>query len=326
MSYVRIQRPIARRTASLTVLLFTSWCFAQSPPQQVPIEGAFAAPRWSPDGQMLAVTTSNHRGIYIVKPDGSGLRQITNAEKSGFGFAWSADSKKIAFKSSVRSKKGYLRSLNVATMDGSVQTLVQHEGDMGVPTWLTADSIGLAIDQNAVVLGLDGKVKRQKTAGIVNALSWINSGNNVLFTEEDRVVMLDEKGAKRFFTDEKDGRFYNPVVSPNGGQAVVHNLNGHLYLIDLTKGGCIDLGEGLAASWSPDGKRIVCNVSTDDGHNITSSDIILIDVKAKTRKQITNTADRAEMYAAWAPDGARIAYGDEKTGSIFVHAIEGGAK
>jgi len=59
---------------------------------------------------------------------------------------------------------------------------------------------------------------------------------------------------------------------------------------------------------------------------ITASDIVVIDAATGARKQITRTPDRLEMYPAWSPDGKRIAYGDERTGSIFVQTIEGGDK
>jgi dipeptidyl aminopeptidase/acylaminoacyl peptidase len=66
-----------------------------------PVTGA----QWSPTSDWLAVTIAPGGGlntqIYVVKPDGTGLRRLTDGGKDNNGFdAWTEDGKKIAMDSS----------------------------------------------------------------------------------------------------------------------------------------------------------------------------------------------------------------------------------
>jgi Tol biopolymer transport system component len=58
-------------------------------------------PAWSPDGQMIAFVRLNARlgePIYVVKADGSGLRNLTSKPVGVYAApAWSPDGRKVAF-------------------------------------------------------------------------------------------------------------------------------------------------------------------------------------------------------------------------------------
>jgi Tol biopolymer transport system component len=62
---------------------------------------AALAPSWSPDGSLIAfaATAANQQGLFVVGPDGTGLRRLT-LESPGVAttcrFSWSADSRTIA--------------------------------------------------------------------------------------------------------------------------------------------------------------------------------------------------------------------------------------
>lgn len=65
-----------------------------------------ASPAWSPDGTLIAFTRSAHKGpidlreIYVIGPDGQGLRRVRPATgRGGFTrlYGWLADSRHVAF-------------------------------------------------------------------------------------------------------------------------------------------------------------------------------------------------------------------------------------
>lgn len=61
--------------------------------------GQAAEPEWSPDGKTIAfVETGPKGGIYAIRPDGTGLRRVTDL--SARDLAWSPDGTRIAFSSS----------------------------------------------------------------------------------------------------------------------------------------------------------------------------------------------------------------------------------
>ncbi len=54
---------------------------------------------WSPNGKKIAFTSlrdGNHE-IYVMNPDGSGQKRLTNNSALDIGCLWSPDGKKIAF-------------------------------------------------------------------------------------------------------------------------------------------------------------------------------------------------------------------------------------
>lgn len=314
---------------ALVSLIWIPICLGQGQPRPLPIKGEFAAPQWSPDGQWLGLTTPKYQGIYIVKPDGSGLKQISDEIGAGYRFAWSPDARRIAFKARNVNGQAGKGAVRIAAIDGSgSKTVIESDGDVGLPVWTDNQSIRFTADRKVTVARLaEGKLERQ-AASNAHAVAQAADGKTVIAdaAEDDRIVMIDENGDKKFLTESKDGRFYDVRVSPKGNCVLAHNLaDGHIYVIDLAGGARKDVGEGYAGQWSPDGKRIVCNTSQDDGHQVTAADIVVIDVAGGGRKAVTATPDRFEMYPCWAPDGKKIAYADARSKTIFVQTVEGGA-
>jgi TolB protein len=84
-----------------------------------------SAPSWSPDGRLIAFTRDNAdaytRSIYVVAPDGSGLRRLTQGAQDDDP-AWSPDGRKLAFSRHPRNAFVYWpgrAQLMVVSPDGS---------------------------------------------------------------------------------------------------------------------------------------------------------------------------------------------------------------
>lgn len=65
-------------------------------------------PDWSPDGQWIAFASdrSGELEIWVVRPDGSGLKQITSGPGSKTWPAWSPDGRKILYTGSQEGRQG----------------------------------------------------------------------------------------------------------------------------------------------------------------------------------------------------------------------------
>jgi hypothetical protein len=65
------------------------------------------SPLWSPDGSRLAfvarrpLSNLDSATIYVVRPDGTGLRRVTQVPHSPYSMAWSPTSRELAFSSPV---------------------------------------------------------------------------------------------------------------------------------------------------------------------------------------------------------------------------------
>jgi len=95
--------------------------------------GSAFNPKFSPDSKSLAFV-SNKSGsfaIYICKPDGSGMRQLTSEKGNAVEFDWSSDSKKIVFDSQQEGVSA-VWLINVET--GSKQNLTGDKANNITPT------------------------------------------------------------------------------------------------------------------------------------------------------------------------------------------------
>ena len=61
--------------------------------------GSSFNPKWSPDGNFLAFVSdkAGSFNLYICKPDGSGLKQLTSEKGNVIEYDWSGDSQKIVY-------------------------------------------------------------------------------------------------------------------------------------------------------------------------------------------------------------------------------------
>jgi Tol biopolymer transport system component len=77
-------------------------------------------PRWSPDGSRIAFVRVDDVNLYIIRPDGSGLQMVTDANDYEQLIGWSADGESLYF--GALAQDGYLlKKTNLST--GAVQDL-----------------------------------------------------------------------------------------------------------------------------------------------------------------------------------------------------------
>ncbi len=93
--------------------------------------GVDADPAWSPTGDVIAFdsTRNGSRQLYLVQPNGAGLRQISSSAGGAMQPTWSPDGKQIAFVSD--------GNLMVVNRDGSGLRTVIADGEHAVrdPSW-----------------------------------------------------------------------------------------------------------------------------------------------------------------------------------------------
>ncbi len=80
---------------------------------------------WSPDGRWIAFSSNgpSKGGIYIVRPDGSGLREVAAHPAENIAPCWSADGASIYFSSN---RSGRYQIWRVAATGGEAEAITDH--------------------------------------------------------------------------------------------------------------------------------------------------------------------------------------------------------
>jgi WD40-like Beta Propeller Repeat len=193
------------------------------------------APAWSPDGQWMAFarSTDGRRSfhIYVMRPDGSGLRQITHGRYDESP-SWSPDAQWIAFQS--------LGGIRIVHPDGRGLRLVRGTGVTSsrytetygtLPSWTPRGRLSYAFHPEVSSDWPASCRARSARCG------WVMTSD--LRGRARRPVL---RGRDAHWSP--DGRTI--VFTPTGGGVAI-----------LTGGKRHVLGRGYKANWSSDGEHIV---------------------------------------------------------------------
>ncbi len=203
---------------------------------------------WSPDGTLLACSVARgdwDRGgdydIYVLRPDGSGVRRLTDARGADLWISWSPDGKRIAFSS----RRTGAPEIYVMNADGTSQARLT-DGGGSAPSW-SPDGKRIAFMR---------KVDGQSQIFVMSAGT--AGGNSVL---------LASTGANE----------WNPIWSPDGTRILFYSDREgqgkdqiYTVLADGSNLHRLTAGEGnnIFPAWSPDGGRIVFGAVRAGGKGI----------------------------------------------------------
>jgi Tol biopolymer transport system component len=98
--------------------------------RQLPTPHGASAPSWSPNGKWIAFSAGN---IYVIRSDGTGLRQLTAHARSNTMPAWSPDGTRMAFVSDRAHRD--LGDIYVMKADGTGEKRLTRNVDNQRPDW-----------------------------------------------------------------------------------------------------------------------------------------------------------------------------------------------
>ena len=275
-------------------------------------------PVWSPDGTWLAFARLNprsERGLYLMHPDGSGLRLLAGGRSFGDTRAWSPDGRFIASDVwddvsivIIEVETGALRNIT-STPDGT------GAGDFH-PAW-SPDGTQLAFQSGDVqtpeiwIMNADGSQAHKIADGCCPA--WQPAPQMAAPETADTVVSQTPTriaatlaGGRIAFDSQQNGEFNSEIYVMNAdgsGQAnLTNNSSGDYY-----------------PSWSPDGTRIVF-MSGRDG----SVGIYAMSADGSNVTRLTNS-QASDTWPSCSPDGDRVAFVSDRDGNneIYVMNIDG---
>lgn len=298
-------------------LIFSVSIFAQSSYQLLisgTMEDAVLSPVFSPDGKNIAYTKNNYQGIWIYNLQTKSSFQLTDEMAAGFAFKWSSDSKSILSRvAKYEDLKRYnaVKVFDIATKESN--QLTDYKTMMPyLPQWADGDTkIYLPEKANDEIFITDKSNKN------------FNQNSLIVFEKNNKLIVKNlNDNSEQTFEPIKDARYISLSASPDNSKIVFKVFGGSMFTMNIDGSNLTDLGQGNSPQWSPDSKKIIYEITKDDGYNFTASDVFSINADGTQKINLTNTNDKIEMNPCFAPDGKAIVFDVVDDGSIYLMNIE----
>lgn len=249
-------------------------------------------PNFSPDGRRLAFTSyaTGNEEIWVMDLDGQNAHPLTNNPRKDWSPAWSPDGKTIAF----TSDRSGVNQLWLMDSDGSNPRPLTRPDPL--PTTWNRDP------------------------------SWSRDGTMIIFTSnrtgKDENWIMDLATRRQWRHSIGMAEHWHPSFSPDGRHVLFSsNLSGEwgLWLSDLEGKNLVRLvadkrfDNNPAASWSPDGKRIVFRTA--------NSNLWIMKSDGSDMSPLTVDGMVDGWRSSWSPDGRRIAYTSLRSGNSDIWVI-----
>lgn len=244
----------------------------------------------SPDKKYICFSDENMGQVYIKETNASALpKLIFSSNGCGYFPAWTSGSKSILMKS-------------------KTHTVLEIKNEV----------VEYVIKTNKTLKRPD--LDYRAIQSLNNSKS--DTDPIIYINEKLQLINMDRK-SKTITVLEGSQSCYQPILSPDKQKVAVH-IGNEIWVYDINKKEKPQkIGFGLVTSWSVDSKFLLGFVDiSNDGHQISNSELNLYDIQDQTTYQLTDTEDVIEMNPSFSQDGKKIYYINYKDGSINLSQLK----
>lgn len=276
------------KRTDLTIRHGAPWYFSQGEP-----------PVWSPDGKWIAFVDSrqvpkSHKcltdddyecpaEIYVIRPDGTGERRVTNPALGVSGPEWSPDGRMLVFK-----RDGWLRLINSNGSGERRLTTLQRAHYEGSPSWAPAGrSVAFVLNDEVYISDLRGHERRVsnltgRKVGPIRTLVWSPDGRWIAFSAYGPYF----KGLEQIFVVEPNGRSQRRLTRAHP--------------------------DPYEMAWSPDSSRIAFGASGDS----VEGGLFTVTVPAGSVRRLQPARELVNWEdPSWSSSGAKLVVGRSTSGN-----------
>ena len=131
-------------------------------------------PNWSSDSTNIAFSggVDSYIEIFMIEPDGTGLKNLSNSSADEFDFSWSPDSKLIAFVTN-RDYNAEIYTVCVDCEDSQQTNITNSPTNDQKPSWSPdGTQIAFLSDESVCVMNADGSQKKCFDIKALGTIDW----------------------------------------------------------------------------------------------------------------------------------------------------------